>query len=150
MKSRIAPQIFPGGQALGILAAALISLSSAAHAANRSHDYRFEVLNQPVAVSAHSEFNVKLTKTSTGQPVENAKITRSRLEMTMAHSAHKGTMPMTTKMGGEVQVVGTPSPGVYRFMGDVSMPGTWKLDIVAAIPGEAQPVEGKATFQAGQ
>ena len=25
-------------------------------------------------------------------------------------------------------------------MGDVSMPGTWKLDIVARVPGEAQPI----------
>lgn len=141
---------YPGRTALGMLAASLISFSSIAHAGGGSQDYRFDVVEQPVAVSAHSEFNVKLTKTSTGQPVENAKITRSRLEMTMAHSAHKGPMPMTTKMGGEVQVVGTPSPGVYRFMGDVSMPGTWNLDIVAAIPGEAQPVEGKVTFKAGK
>jgi hypothetical protein len=133
-----------------MIAAALISFSSAAHAADRSHDYQFEVLDQPATVSAHSEFNVKLTKTSTGQPVENAIITRSRLEMTMAHSAHKGPMPMSTKMGGETKVVGTPSPGVYRFMGDVSMPGTWKLDIVATVPGEAQPVEGTVTFKAAK
>lgn len=150
MQLRESSRHLPARFALGMLAAILISFSYAAHAVDRSQDYRLEVVDQPVAVSAHSEFNVKLTKTATGQPVENAKITRSRLEMTMAHSAHKGPMPMSTKMGGEVQVVGTPSPGVYRFMGDVSMPGTWKLDIVAAIPGEAQPVEGKATFKAGQ
>lgn len=138
------------GPVLGMLAAILMTFSSAAHAADRSHDYRLEVVDQPVAVSAHSEFNVKLTKAATGQPVENARITGSRLEMTMPHSAHKGPIPMSTKMSGEAHVIGTPSPGVYRFIGDVSMPGTWKLDIVAAIPGEAQPVEGKAAFKAGQ
>ncbi|QNT71447.1 FixH family protein [Defluviicoccus vanus] len=138
-----------------MIAAALISFSSAACAADadRSQDYRFEVVDQPVAVSAHSEFDVKLTKTSTGQPVENAQITQSRLEMTMTRppqykSATPG--PTSTEMGGEVKLVGTPSPGLYRLMGDVSMPGTWKLGIVATVPGEAQPVEGTATFKAGR
>ncbi|MDG4574515.1 MAG: FixH family protein [Defluviicoccus sp.] len=133
-----------------MIAAALISFSPAACASDRSQDYRFEVVDQPVAVSAHSEFNVKLTKTSTGQPVENAKITRSRLEMTMPHHAHKGPIPMSTEMGGEVKLLGAPSPGLYRLMGDLSMPGTWKLYLVATVPGEAQPVEGTATFNAGQ
>lgn len=148
MQRRVSPKIVPGRQALGMIAAALISFSFAAHAADRSEEYRFEVVDQPVAVSAHSEFNVKLTKA--GQPVGHATIIRSHLEMTMPHYAHKGPMPMTTKMGGEVKLQGTPSPGLYRLMGDVSMPGTWKLDIVATVPGEAQPVEGTATFKAGQ
>ena len=137
---------------MGALAAAMISLSSAAYAADRSQDYRFEVVDQPVTASAHSEFNVKLTKADTGQPVENAKITRNRLEMTMAHPPHKGSPPggMTTKMGGELKFLGTPAPGLYRFMGDVAMPGTWKLDLSAAVPGEAQAIEGTATFKVGQ
>lgn len=150
MPLSFSPRRYPGRTALGMLAAALISFSSAACAAGRSQDYRFEVVDQPVAVSAHSEFNVKLTNTSTGQPVEDATITKSRLEMTMPHTAHKGPMPMSTEMGGEVKPLGTPSPGLYRLMGDVSMPGTWKLNIVATVPGEAQPVEGTATFKAAR
>lgn len=150
MQLRISPKTFSSGKALGLIAAALISFSPAAHAADRSQDYRFDVVDQPVAVSAHSEFTVKLTKTSTGQPVENAQITRSRVEMTMPHYAHKGPMPMSTGMSGDVKPLGMPSPGLYRLMGDVSMPGTWKLDIVAAVPGEAKPVEGTATFKANQ
>ncbi len=150
MQLRDSQKTLPGRQALGMIAAALIVLSSAACAADRSQDYRFEVVDQPVAVSAHSEFNVKLTKTSTGQPVENAKITSSRLGMTMTHPPHKSATPgaMTTEMGGDVKVLGSPSPGLYRLMGDVSMPGTWKLDLTATVPGEAQPVEGTATFKA--
>ena len=151
MQLRVSPKIFPGRQALGMIAAALISFSTAACATDRSQGYRFEVVDQPVAVSAHSEFDVKLTKTSTGQPVENATITESHLAMTMTHTAHKGPPGlMTTEMGGEVKFLGTPSPGLYRLMGDVSMPGTWKLDLAATVPGEAQPVEGTATFNAGQ
>ena len=68
----------------------------------------------------------------------------------MPHYAHKGATPMSTTMGGEVKPVGAPSPGLYRLMGDVSMPGTWQLDIVATVPGEAQPVEGTTTFKVGQ
>jgi YtkA-like len=152
MQLRLWSQGYARRVALGMLAPALIAFSSAAYAAERSQNYSLEIVDQPVAVSAHSEFNVKLTNTSTGEPVENAKITRSHLEMTMMHRPHKSATPVprTTKMGGEVKFVGTPSPGLYRLMGDVSMPGTWKLDIVATVPGEAQPVEGTATFEAGQ
>lgn len=134
----------------GALSAALIVVWSPAQAADPSEEYRLEVIDQPVAVGAHSEFNVKLIRTSTGQAVEDATITRSRLEMTMPHSAHKGPMPMTTTMSGEVKPLPTPSPGLYRLMGEVSMPGTWKLEIVATVPDEAQPVEATAAFKAGQ
>lgn len=51
---------------MGALAAAMISLSSAAYAADRSQDYRFEVVDQPVTASAHSEFNVKLRRRTPG------------------------------------------------------------------------------------
>jgi hypothetical protein len=73
MQLRFSPRRYPRRQALGLIAAALISFFAAARAADRSKDYRFEVVDQPVAVSAHSEFNVKLTKASTGQAVENAR-----------------------------------------------------------------------------
>ena len=112
MQPRVSPKTFPRWQAFGVMAAAMISFSAAACAADRSQDYRFEVVDPPVAVSAHSEFYVKLTRASTGQPVENAMFTRSRLKMTMPHHAHKGPMPMSTEMGGETKLVGTPSPGL--------------------------------------
>lgn len=152
MQNRVSPRRCPGRHTLGMLAAALLSFSSAAHAADRSGDYRFEVVDQPVAASSHGEFDVKLTKTSTGQPVQNAKFTRSRLQMTMMHPPQKSSPPggMTTMMGGEVKLLGSPSPGLYRLMGDVSMPGTWKLDLAATVPGEADPIEGTATFKVGQ
>lgn len=133
----------------GVLAASLLSLSAAAHAADPA-PYRFDVINQPVAVGAHSELDVKVTKAATGQPVENAKITHSALEMTMPGRAYKGPPAgSTTRMGGATKVVGTTAPGTYRLLADVSMPGTWKLDIAAEVPGEAQPVESTVTFKAG-
>jgi hypothetical protein len=70
--------------------------------------------------------------------------------MTMPHYAHKGPMPQSTEMTGQVKVLGTPAPGLYRLMGDVSMPGTWKLEIVATVPDETQAIEGTATFKVGR
>lgn len=152
MQRRVLPQHFPGRSVLGVLAAVVISGSTIAWAADRSRDYRVEVLDQPVAVSAHSEFNIKLTKAATGQPVENAQITRGGLEMTMRHPPHKGSPPggMTTPMSGEVKLLGTPAPGVYRLMGDVAMPGEWRLHLSAKVPGEPEPIESTTTLTAGQ
>jgi hypothetical protein len=150
MQFRFTPRRALGGHVLGILGAALVSLTPIACAANPSQDYRLEVTDQPVAVGAHSEFNVKLVRLPTGEAVEGATITESHLEMTMPHYAHKGPMPQSTEMTGQVKVLGTPTPGLYRLMGDVSMPGTWKLDIAATIPGETQAIEATATFKAGK
>lgn len=128
-----------------------MSFSAAVDAADRSQDYRFEVVDQPVAVRAHREYNVTVTKASTGQPVENATIIRGRLEMTMAPHAHKGPpMPMATTMGGEVKVLASTEAETYRLMGDLSMLGTWKLSITAKVPDETQPISATATFEVAQ
>lgn len=150
MPLRLSPWNYVSRVSAGMLSAAVIA--SAAYAAEGSQDYSLQVLDQPVAVSAHSEFNVQLTNTSTGKPVQNAKITQTRLEMTMMHRPHKsGTPnPSTRDMGGEVKVVASPAPGVYRLLADVSMPGRWDLEVLAAVPGEAKPVKLTSTFQAGQ
>ena len=131
---------------------ALISLVAACASA-KSPDYRFDVVDQPVAVSAHSEFDVRLTEVSTGRPVSNATISNSALEMTHYRpSTGKGTPPggVRVPMPGEVKFIGPDGPGLYRFMGDVSMPGTWKLTVSANVPGKSEPVEGLATFEAGR
>ena len=68
---------------------ALVSLVAACASA-KSPDYRFEVVDQPVAVGAHSEFDVRLTKVSTGQPLSNVTISSSALEMTHYRPSAKG------------------------------------------------------------
>src|SRR5512144_84738 len=131
---------------------ALISLVAACASA-KSPDYRFDVVDQPVAVSAHSEFDVRLTEVSTGQPVSNATISTSALEMTHYRPpTGKGTPPggVRVPMAGEVKFLGPAGPGLYRFMGDVSMPGTWQLTVSADIPGKSEAVDGTATFEAGR
>ena len=130
---------------------ALISLVAACASA-KSPDYRLDVVDQPVAVSAHSEFDVRLTEVSTGQPVSNATISNSALEMMhYRRSTGKGTPGgVRVPMPGEVKFIGPDGPGLYRFMGDVSMPGTWKLTVSANVPGKSEPVDVLATFEAGR
>lgn len=138
-----------------INAFALVALVSlvAACASTEAPDYRFEVVDQPVAVGAHSEFDVRLTEVSTGQPVSNATISTSALEMTHYRPATgKGTPPggVRVPMTGEVKFLGPAGPGLYRFMGDVSMPGTWQLTVSANVPGKSEAVDGTARFEAGR
>ena len=141
------------GQALrGILAAGLLSMVTVACASNQSQDYRVEVINQPIAVGAHSQLDVKLTDASTGQPVTNATISRADLVMTMPRIGTK-TPPVSggkSKMGGETQFVGMQAPGLYRFRGDVSKSGTWTLDLTAKVAGDREPINERVTFKASR
>jgi hypothetical protein len=92
---------------------AALPLASYAGAGESSQRYRFDVLDQPVPVGAHTELTIKLTDASTGQAVQGATITGAGLEMTHPHPPHKGTLPggMTTTMTGEVKFVGSSGPG---------------------------------------
>jgi hypothetical protein len=137
---------------IGAFLLAALPLASCAGAGERSQGYRFDVLDQPVPVGAHTELTVKLTDASTGQPVQGATITGAGLEMTMTHPPHKGSPPggMTTTMTGDVKFVRSSGPGLYQLMADVSMPGKWKLDLSANVPGETKPVRETVNFEAGR
>ena len=140
------------GLLFGASLLAALPLASCAGAGESSQGYRFDVLDQPVPTGAHTGLTVKLTNVSTGQPVQGATITGAGLEMTHPHYAHKGVSPgaVTTTMSGEVKFVGSSGPGLYQMMADVSMPGTWKLDISATIPGETELVRETVKFDAGR
>lgn len=131
---------------------AALPLASYAGAGESSQRYRFDVLDQPVPVGAHTELTIKLTDASTGQAVQGATITGAGLEMTHPHPPHKGTLPggMATTMTGEVKFIGSSGPGLYQLMADVSMPGKWKLDVSANVPGETTPVHDTVKFEAGR
>ena len=129
-----------------------LPVASCAGAGDSSRGYRLEVLDQPVAVGAHTKLTVKLTDASTGQLVQGATITGAGLEMAHVRAAHKGTPSgmTTTTMIGDVKFLGSSGPGLYQLMADVSMPGKWKLDLSANIPGETNPVVNTVKFQAGR
>src|SRR5512134_2966130 len=94
------PWLKPGALGLFFGAFLLVALASCAGAGEGSQRYRFDVLDQPVPVGAHTELTVKLTDASTGQPVQGATIAGAGLEMTHVHPPHKGSPPggMTTTM----------------------------------------------------
>jgi hypothetical protein len=129
-----------------------LSTTSCTSTAERSREYRFEVLNQPVEVVAHSELIIQLTRVADAQPIGNANVTIRRLEMTHMRPPHKTLAPggTTTTMTGEVKLLGSSGPGQYRFMADVSMAGKWELEISADVPGEAEPVVDTVKFEAGR
>lgn len=113
--------------------------------------YNFDVVNQPVAASAHSTITVRLIDTTTGQPVDGATISDARLTMKMSSTVppNKGLRYDRSHSEG-VRFLGSPGGGQYRFVGDVSMPGTWRLALTARVPGEASPVKGSTRFVAEQ
>jgi hypothetical protein len=145
------PWLKPGALGLFFGAFLLVALASCAGAGERSQRYRFDVLDQPVPVGAHTELTVKLIDASTGQPVQGATIAGSSLKMTHLRRSAKGPSPgrMMTAVSGDVSFMGSPGPGLYQLMADVSMPGKWKLDLSANVPGETEPVIDTVKFEAG-
>jgi hypothetical protein len=121
-------------------------------ASNESRSrYRFDVVNQPVPVNAHSTITVRLTDATTGQPVDGATISDARLTMRMPSTVPpgKGISPDRSH-SEEVRFVGSSGVGQYGLISDVSMPGNWTLVLSATVPGEASPVEGSTRFTASR
>jgi hypothetical protein len=140
------------GLVIGASLLVALPLASCASDDDSSQRYRFEVLDQPVPVGAHTQLTLKFTDASTGQPVEGATITGSNLEMKHVHPPHKSSPPggMTTTMEGDVKFIGSSGPGLYQLMADVSMAGKWELDISVNVPGETAPVRETVKFEAGR
>lgn len=144
---------FAEQRTLGVLFSSflLAALASCAGDRESTQRYQVDVLGQPVPVGAPTEFTVKLADASTGRPVQGAKITSARVEMTHPHFAHEGSGAgaMKTTMGrGDAQFVGSAGPGLYRLMADVSMPGTLKVDLSANIPGKRQLIQETVELEA--
>lgn len=132
----------------------LIGLSGivAGCAGNEGQDrYRFDVVNQPVPIGAHSPITVRLFDTSTGRPVDGAAISAVRLSKRIPSTVPpgKGARP-SRSLSDEARFVGPAGAGQYGFIGDVPVPGTWTLDLAASVPGEASPVAGSTMFVAAR
>lgn len=109
--------------------------------------YRFDVVNQPVPIGAHSPITVRMFDTSTGRPVDGATISAVRLSKRIPSTVPpgKGARP-SRSLSDEARFVGPFGAGQYELIGDVSMPGTWTLDLAASVPGEASKVAGRTKF----
>lgn len=122
--------------ALAILVAGCATTTAA------SRNYRFEVLDQQVRPSRDAEVRVRLVHVPDGRPVTGAAITEHRFEMFMPNYK-----VMTTLM---VEGAGPPpvdtveeGNGIYRVHAVVPMPGRWSMTLVARVPGEPEPIQGR-------
>lgn len=119
------------------LSALLAGAATAAWADAR--DYRFEAVQPHVALAPQSAVAVRLVHVPTGKPVADAIMLPAKMEMPMA-----GMAPMATK----VSPARPDGKGAYVFTADLTMAGTWLLNVAAKVQGEAATVTGAVPFTA--
>jgi hypothetical protein len=118
--------------------AAAISLATTAAMAGAG-DYAFEPVNPEMKKGDDVTVVVRLINKSTGKPVADAVIFKTRVDM-----APDGMAEM------ESAVAPQPSkePGVYAFKTDLPMAGRYQLTLSAKVQGEAETVNGKVVITA--
>ncbi|MGE5547407.1 MAG: FixH family protein [Solirubrobacterales bacterium] len=125
---------------IGMAVAVLVSVTAAAGAAKADpKDYRFEAVQPHVPVSGESPLAVRLVHVPSGKPVTDAIMLPAKMEMPMGSMA-----PMPTK----VSAAKPDGKGGYGYTADLSMAGTWILQLSAKVQGEAATVTGSVPFTA--
>jgi len=119
---------------IGIAMAGLVSVVRA-----DIKTYEFQLVDQAIKAGSNRVITVRLVNKATGQPVPNAVIFATRLDM-----APDGMQEMTTKV---TPMPGT-EPGTYRFKANLSMAGGWQLSLGAKVQGETGTVENKIIIKA--
>ncbi|MBC7950493.1 MAG: FixH family protein [Rhodospirillaceae bacterium] len=123
----------------GVLLLSALLAGSSASAWADAKDYRFEAVQPHVAVASDSAVAVRLVHVPSGKPVTDAIILPAKMEMPMA-----GMGPMPTKVSS-----GKPDgKGAYAFTADLSMAGTWMLQVAAKVQGEPSTITGSVPFTA--
>ncbi len=116
-----------------LFASLAIGLANAA-----TGDYRFEVVSAQTAGSGTTNVAVRLVHAADNMPVADAVIFESKTDMGPAGMA---------EMPGKVM----PMPGkdgLYHFMTQTGMAGTWALHLAAKVQGETETVRGTVNFDA--
>jgi YtkA-like len=121
----------------GAAVAAAVSVNSAALAG--AGDYIFEPVQAEVKKGDDAIVSVRLKNKRTGQPVTDAVIVQTRIDMAPDGMA---------EMASPLTPVPSPEPGVYAFKTELSMAGRWLLSLAAKVQGEPETVVGKITFRA--
>jgi hypothetical protein len=121
----------------GAAVAAAVSVNSAALAG--AGDYIFEPVQAEVKKGDDAIVSVRLKNKKTGQPVTDAVIVQTRIDMAPDGMA---------EMASPLTPVPSPEPGVYAFKTELSMAGRWLLSLAAKVQGEPETVVGKITFRA--
>ena len=122
---------------VGAAFAAAVTMNVAAFAA--ADDYVFEPVKAEVAKGNDVVVSVRLKNKTTGQPVADAVIVQSRIDMAPDGMA---------EMASPLTPVPSSEPGVYAFKTELAMAGHWLLSVAAKVQGEPETVVGKITFRA--
>lgn len=123
-------------RASGCALALLLNLSAAWAGAD---DYRFELISTDHRVGSGAVIEVMLTDLRTGEPVADAVIYATRMDM-----APDGMATMTSP----VTAMPTEAPGRYRFATDLTMAGGWRFSVAAKIQGEPETVSAELELRA--
>jgi hypothetical protein len=101
-------------------------------------DYRFEVVSAQPAGKGTTHVAVRLVHAADNKPVPDAVIFESKTDMGPAGMADMPgkVMPMPGK------------DGLYNFMTQTGMAGTWALHLAAKVQGETETVRGTVNFDA--
>jgi hypothetical protein len=126
----------------GAVGAALIGMAvfgTAPAALADIKDYEFQLVDQTVKTGPDKIVTVRLVNKKTGNPVPDAVIFATRLDM-----APDGMQEMVTKVAS----VPSGKPGTYKFKATISMEGRWQLSLGAKVQGETGTVESKLVVTA--
>src|SRR6266403_3937366 len=104
-----------------------------------ANDYVFEPVKAEVKKGDDVVVSVRLKHKATGQPVTDAVIVQTRIDMSPDAMA---------EMASPLTAVPSNEPGIYSFKTDLSMQGRWLLSIAAKVQGEPETVVGKITVRA--
>jgi hypothetical protein len=122
-----------------LLSALLVTAAWATRALAGPQDYAFEAATPEVRKGEDAVVAVRLVHKPTGQPVPDAVIFQTRLDM-----APDGMPTMTTP----VTPLPSTEPGVYPFQTDLVMAGGWRLTLQAKVQGEPATVSGEVLLRA--
>jgi hypothetical protein len=123
-------------RASGCALALLLNLSAAWAGAD---DYRFELISTDHKAGSRAVIEVMLTDLRTGEPVADAVIYATRMDM-----APDGMATMTSP----VTAMPAEAPGRYRFVTDLTMAGGWRFSVAAKIQGEPETVSAELEMRA--
>lgn len=102
-------------------------------------DYRFELVSTNHKVGSGAVVELLLTDLRSGQPVADAVIYATRMDM-----APDGMATMTSP----VTAIPAEAPGRYRFATDLTMAGGWRFSVAAKIQGEPETVKAEIELRA--
>jgi hypothetical protein len=118
--------------------AAALSLCASAALAGAG-DYAFEAVKPEMKKGDDVTVAVRLVNKSTGKPVPDAVIFKTRIDMAPDNMA---------EMESPAAPLPSPEPGVYAFRTDLPMAGRYQLTLSAKVQGEAETVTGQVIVKA--